>query len=88
GVLALRVSPTEVQQALTRENVELPSGAVQGQNTQLTLRTMGRLSTEKDFNNLILRRDSTSLIRMSDVGYAELYPENDQTLFRVNGVPQ
>ncbi|KAA9332386.1 efflux RND transporter permease subunit [Hymenobacter busanensis] len=85
---ALRVSPTEVQQALTRENVELPSGSVQGANTQLTLRTMGRLSTEKDFNDLILRRDSTSLIRMSDVGYAELYPENDQTLFRVNGVPQ
>lgn len=85
---ALRVSPTEVQQALTRENVELPSGSVQGQNTQLTLRTMGRLTTEQDFNNLILRRDSTSLIRLSDVGRAELYPENDQTLFRVNGVPQ
>ncbi|WP_400191894.1 efflux RND transporter permease subunit [Hymenobacter sp. B81] len=84
---ALRVSPTEVQQALVRENVELPSGAVQGTNTQLTLRTMGRLSSEKDFNDLILRRDSTSLIRMSDVGYAELYPENDQTLFRVNGQP-
>ncbi|GAA4373628.1 efflux RND transporter permease subunit [Hymenobacter koreensis] len=84
---ALRVSPSEVQQALARENVELPSGAVQGANTQLTLRTMGRLSSEKDFNDLILRRDSTSLIRMSDVGYAELYPENDQTLFRVNGVP-
>ncbi|GAB2959367.1 efflux RND transporter permease subunit [Hymenobacter coalescens] len=84
---ALRVSPTEVQQALSRENVELPSGAVQGQSTQLTLRTMGRLSSEQDFNNLILRRDSTSLIRMSDVGYAELYPENDQTIFRVNGTP-
>lgn len=85
---ALRVSPSEVQQALTRENVELPSGSVQGQNTQLTLRTMGRLSSEQDFNNLILRRDSTSLIRLSDVGRAELYPENDQTLFRVNGQPQ
>ncbi|OON68752.1 efflux RND transporter permease subunit [Hymenobacter sp. CRA2] len=85
---ALRVSPSEVQQALTRENVELPSGSVQGQNTQLTLRTMGRLSTEQDFNNLILRRDSVSLIRLSDVGRAELYPENDQTLFRVNGQPQ
>jgi multidrug efflux pump len=85
---ALRVSPSEVQQALNRENVELPSGSVQGQNTQLTLRTMGRLSSEQDFNNLILRRDSVSLIRLSDVGRAELYPENDQTLFRVNGVPQ
>ncbi|RSK36143.1 efflux RND transporter permease subunit [Hymenobacter metallilatus] len=84
---ALRVSPVEVQQALTRENVELPSGAVQGQATQLTLRTMGRLSSVQDFNNLIIRKDATSLVRLSDIGYAELYPENDQTIFKVNGVP-
>ncbi|GAA3963609.1 efflux RND transporter permease subunit [Hymenobacter antarcticus] len=84
---ALRVSPVDVQAALTRENVELPSGAVQGQSTQLTLRTMGRLSSVKDFNNLIIRKDAVSLIRLSDVGYAELYPENEQTIFRVNGVP-
>ncbi|GAC1374675.1 MAG: efflux RND transporter permease subunit [Hymenobacter sp.] len=84
---ALRVSPVEVQQALTRENVELPGGTVQGQNTQLTLRTMGRLSTVQDFNNLILRNDSTAQVRLSDVGYAELYPENDQTLLRRNGLP-
>ncbi|QJX47666.1 efflux RND transporter permease subunit [Hymenobacter taeanensis] len=84
---ALGVSPVDVQAALTRENVELPSGTVQGEATQLTLRTMGRLSTVKDFNNMIIRQDETSLIRMSDVGYAELYPENDQTIFKVNGVP-
>jgi len=84
---ALGVSPVDVQAALTRENVELPSGAVQGQSTQLTLRTMGRLTSIKDFNNLIIRKDDVSLIRLSDVGYAELYPENDQTIFKVNGVP-
>ncbi len=55
---ALRVSPVEVQQALTRENVELPSGSVQGESTQLTLRTMGRLTSVEDFNNLIIRRDA------------------------------
>ncbi|ALD21493.1 efflux RND transporter permease subunit [Hymenobacter sp. DG25A] len=84
---ALGVSPVEVQAALTRENVELPSGAVSGLNTQLTLRTMGRLTSVDDFNNLIIRKDASSLVRFSDVGYAELYPENDQTIFRVNGVP-
>jgi multidrug efflux pump len=84
---ALGVSPVDVQAALSRENVELPSGAVQGQNTQLTLRTMGRLSSVEDFNNLIIRKDAASLIRLSDIGYAELYPENDQTIFKVNGVP-
>lgn len=84
---ALGVSPVDVQAALTRENVELPSGAVQGQNTQLTLRTMGRLTSVEDFNNLIIRKDGSSLVRLSDIGYAELYPENDQTIFKVNGVP-
>ncbi|UYZ65097.1 efflux RND transporter permease subunit [Hymenobacter weizhouensis] len=84
---ALGVSPVDVQAALTRENVELPSGSVQGAATQLTLRTMGRLSTVEEFNNLIIRRDAASLVRLSDVGYAELYPENDQTIFRVNGIP-
>ena len=84
---ALRVSPVEVQQALVRENVELPAGTVRGDNTQLTLRTMGRLSTVEDFNNLILRNDSTAQVRLSDVGYAELYPENDQTVLRRNGAP-
>ncbi|TGE29679.1 efflux RND transporter permease subunit [Hymenobacter metallicola] len=84
---ALGVSPVDVQAALTRENVELPSGAVQGQNTQLTLRTMGRLTSVEDFNNLIIRKDESSLVRLSDIGYAELYPENDQTIFKVNGVP-
>ncbi|GAB3227609.1 efflux RND transporter permease subunit [Hymenobacter seoulensis] len=84
---ALGVSPVDVQAALTRENVELPSGAVQGEATQLTLRTMGRLSTVEDFNNLIIRKDEASLVRLSDIGYAELYPENDQTIFKVNGVP-
>ncbi|WBA42068.1 efflux RND transporter permease subunit [Hymenobacter canadensis] len=84
---ALGVSPVDVQAALTRENVELPSGSVQGQNTQLTLRTMGRLTSVEDFNNLIIRKDASSLVRLSDIGYAELYPENDQTIFKVNGVP-
>ncbi|WP_426060882.1 efflux RND transporter permease subunit [Hymenobacter sp. B1770] len=84
---ALRVSPVDVQQALTRENVELPSGSVQGEATQLTLRTMGRLSSVEDFNNLIIRKDAASLVRLSDIGYAELYPENDQTILRVNGMP-
>jgi multidrug efflux pump len=84
---ALGISPVDVQQALARENVELPSGAIQGQSTQLSLRTMGRLATVNDFNNLILRDDPTSLVRLTDVGYAELYPENDQTILRRNGIP-
>jgi multidrug efflux pump len=84
---SLRLAPTDVLQALNRENVELPSGRVEGKNTELTVRTMGRLSTVSDFNDLIIKDDGNDIVRFSDVGYAQLYPENDRTLLRRDGKP-
>lgn len=76
---ALQVTPLEVQQALTRQNVELPSGSIEGATTELSVRTMGRISTPEEFNNLIVRQDENRLIRFRDVGYAQLSPENEKT---------
>jgi multidrug efflux pump len=84
---SLKLAPSDVLQALNRENVELPSGRVEGQNTELTVRTMGRLNTEEDFNNLIIKEDGDNVVRLSDVGYAELGPENERTILRRDGVP-
>lgn len=84
---SLKLAPTDVLQALNRENVELPSGRVEGQNTELTVRTMGRLTTEDDFNNLIVKEDGDNVVRFSDIGYARLGPENDRTILRRDGVP-
>lgn len=84
---SLKLAPTDVLQALNRENVELPSGRVEGQNTELTVRTMGRLTTVSDFNDLIIKDDGDNIVRFSDVGYAQLYPENDRTLLRRDGKP-
>ncbi|WP_347158411.1 efflux RND transporter permease subunit [Pontibacter chitinilyticus] len=84
---AMRVTPLEVQNALARQNVELPSGSIEGATTELSVRTMGRISTPEDFNNLIIRQDADKLIRFRDVGYAELSPENEKTVLRYNGVP-
>lgn len=84
---ALKLAPTDVLQAVSRENVELPSGRVEGATTELTVRTMGRLTTVEDFNNLILKESSGDVVRFSDIGYAELYPENDRTILRRDGVP-
>ncbi len=83
----LRLAPSDVLQALNRENVELPSGRVEGLTTELTVRTMGRLRTEDDFNNLIIKEDGNNVVRLSDIGYAKLGAENDRTLLRLNGVP-
>ncbi|CAN5919285.1 efflux RND transporter permease subunit [soil metagenome] len=84
---ALRVTPIEVQAALTRQNVELPSGRIEGATTELSVRTMGRISTPEEFNNLVIREDADRLIRFQDIGYAELAPENDKTVLRYNGIP-
>ena len=83
---AYNVSFTQVQDALNRENVELPSGKISGSNTELIIRTLGRLSTEKDFSSLIVRQDSGSIVRLSDVAKVELGPENEESSWRYNGV--
>jgi multidrug efflux pump subunit AcrB len=84
---SLKLAPSDVLQALNRENVELPSGRVEGQNTELTVRTMGRLTTEDDFNNLIVKEGEDMVVRFSDIGYAKLGPENDRTILRRDGTP-
>lgn len=83
----MKLTPTDVFQAVNRENVELPSGRIEGQNTELTVRTMGRLNTVEDFNKLIVKEDGDLVVRFQDIGYAQLYAENDRTLMRRDGVP-
>ena len=82
---AYRVSFTDVQNALNAENVEVPAGKIYGGNTELTIRTMARFSTEKQFRNLILREDPTGIIRLSDVARVVLGPEDYERSWRVNG---
>ncbi|MDQ6814103.1 MAG: efflux RND transporter permease subunit [Bacteroidota bacterium] len=83
---AFNISFTDVQNALNRENVELPAGKIAGNNTELIIRTLGRLTTEKDFSDLIVRQDSSGIVRLSDVAKVELGPENEESSWRYNGV--
>jgi len=85
---ALGVTATDISAALALENVELPAGKISGNNTEVTVRALGKLVTEKDFNNLIIRSDSNRVIRLSDVGYAVLGSANEETSFKESGVPQ
>ncbi|MCI4650883.1 efflux RND transporter permease subunit [Phaeodactylibacter sp.] len=84
---AYGLTPLDVQQALQRENIELPSGRVEGANTELTVRTQGRLTTPDEFNNLILKEENGRIVRFRDIGYAELGPENLRTVLKRDGVP-
>ncbi|WP_138484916.1 efflux RND transporter permease subunit [Dyadobacter bucti] len=81
------ITTQDVKVALDRENVELPSGRLAGDNTELTVNTVGRFRTEEDFNELIIKNSSTQTIHLKDVGYAQLGPENEETILRLDNVP-
>ncbi len=77
----------DVQNAINKENIELPAGKLAGNTTELTVKTMGRMSSEKDFNELIISSDGTSNIRLQDIGYAVLGTENEETILKESGTP-
>ncbi|MCD9014671.1 efflux RND transporter permease subunit [Parachryseolinea silvisoli] len=73
------LTPADVQAALQRENVDLPSGRIEGENTEVTLRTQGRLVTEEDFNNMIVRQSEGAIVRFRDIGTAIMSSQNERT---------
>lgn len=81
------VTPIDVKNAVDRENVELPSGSIEGETTELTIRTLGLMHTAEEFNNLIIKEDNNRIIRFSDIGRAELGPANIRSYMKMNGVP-
>jgi multidrug efflux pump len=84
---AYNLTPADVQAALLRQNIELPSGKIAGNATELTVRTFGRLNTEEEFNNIIIRNVGGSEVRIKDIGEAVLGPENEETVLKGNGIP-
>ena len=80
------VTPIDIKNALSKQNIELPSGRVEGAETELTVRTIGRLYTVEEFEDLIIKEENNTLIRLKDVGSARLGAEAERTLLRGNGV--
>jgi len=83
---AYGIAYNDISNAMSTENVELPPGKIYGNNTELTIKTLGRLTTEKDFRDVILREDSTGIVRLSDVARVELGPQNEEQSWKYNGV--
>ncbi|MDR2283862.1 MAG: efflux RND transporter permease subunit, partial [Sphingobacterium sp.] len=77
----------DVRTALNSQNVELPSGKLTGANTELAVKTIGNLSTEEGFNNIVIRAEGSRIIRLSDVGQATLEAENFETKMSDSGYP-
>lgn len=84
---ALGVTPADVLQAVEKENVELPAGKVTGLNTEITLKSMGRLSTPEEFENIIIRNDGDQLVRFRDIGKVVLGAQNEESILKESGIP-
>ena len=79
------VTPLDVKNAVDAENVELPSGSIEGNTIDLSIRTLGLMHTATEFNDLIIKRDGDNIIRFQDVGRAEVSPKRDAQERRTDG---
>ncbi len=84
---AFQLTPGDIQAALRRENVELPSGKIYGDNTELAIRTFGLLDTEEEFQNLIIKNVNGADVKLKDVANVVLAPDNEERILRESGVP-
>lgn len=84
---AFGLTVLDVKQALDKENVELPSGKIAGDKTELTIKTSGRLSTVNDFENMVVMQNAQDVVRLKDVALVELGAENEETILKQTGVP-
>ena len=84
---AYELTPLDVYTAVNAQNLELPTGVLEGNSTEITIRTLGRLSNPEEFNNLIVKEEGDIIVKFRDIGRAEFFPENERTLLRGNGIP-
>jgi multidrug efflux pump len=82
-----QLTPLDIRNAISRENVELPSGSIEGSSTQLTIRTLGLMSTPKEFDDLIVKQTGDQIVRFKDIGRAELGPEDIRGILKRDDVP-
>ncbi|HCY41630.1 MAG TPA: acriflavin resistance protein [Prolixibacteraceae bacterium] len=83
-----KLTPLDVRDALNRENVELPTGRIEGYGTELSVRTLGRMSTAEEFNNMIIKESDGTLVKFRDIGNAVLAAHNEKTVMRGEGGQQ
>jgi hydrophobe/amphiphile efflux-1 (HAE1) family protein len=84
---AYGLTALDVKQALDRENIELPSGKIAGNTTELTIKTSGRLTKVSEFENMVIKQSASDIVRLKDVSDVDLGVENEETILKDSGVP-
>jgi len=81
------LSIAEVADALARANVEIPSGRLESEDTEFTVRSLGEMKTAEEYQDLIVATSGTNVVRLKDVARVEVGPEDVRKLVRFNGNP-
>ena len=84
---AYGLTPQDVEDSLRRQNVEVPSGRIESRQREFTVLSETDLRTPEQFNRLIVREVNGYPVRLSDIGRAELGPQDERNIVRVNGNP-
>ncbi len=84
---AYALTPQDVETALRRQNIEVPSGRIESSQREFTVLSESDLRTPQQFNQLIIREIKGYPVRLSDVGRAELGAADERNILRVNGNP-
>ncbi len=83
---AFGVNFSDIRTSLNAENIDLPPGKIYGDNTELTIKTVGRLTSEKEFQDLLIKQNAVGIVRLSDVARVEIGPETLEQGWKYNGV--
>ncbi len=83
---AFGVNFSDIRTSLNAENIDLPPGKIYGENTELTIKTVGRLTSEKEFQDLLIKQDAAGIVRLKDVARVEIGPEQLEQGWKYNGL--
>ncbi|MGI8882968.1 MAG: efflux RND transporter permease subunit [Pyrinomonadaceae bacterium] len=81
------ITPAEVSNALRIQNVEFPSGRLDGGATESSVRTLGKIQNPEEFAEVVVATRGTYQVRVKDIGYVEDGAEELRTEARHNGQP-
>ncbi|WP_044874196.1 efflux RND transporter permease subunit [Pseudomonas sp. LFM046] len=75
----------DVEDALRRQNVEIPAGRIESVQREFSVLSETDLRTPEEFNDLILNDQRGYLLRLADVGHAEIGAADERSIVRFNG---
>lgn len=86
ALAARNLTVSDIQNALLRENIELPAGRLESRDKEFVARIARNYETEDDFRALVIRRgDDGHFIRLGEIADVEVAPRDSRIIFRTNG---